>query len=171
MDVEEFEGLTPDQAKERIADIMYKGDDPYFTRDHPGHKRAVERMTKLHQIAYGDEGEGGYDSLEQTLRDQGIETIEDLEALEDESLTKLEKEGLERADKAMQREFGAEYKEMSELAREGVDFAAGEIPELIEALEKVGPDGKCLGNDPQVARLFARIGKIVRKAKEGGAEE
>lgn len=46
-------GLTPSEAKAEIDSVMGNRSHPYFLRDHPGHKDALERMNKLFQAQLG----------------------------------------------------------------------------------------------------------------------
>lgn len=43
---------TPDEAKKAITTMMGDASHPYHKKDHPGHKAAVEEMSKFYEMAY-----------------------------------------------------------------------------------------------------------------------
>lgn len=81
------------------------------------------------------------------------------------------------ADAALGREWGAAKDAKLGLAREAIDFFAGELKlgdGLKKALERPGPDGKPIGNDPAFARLFAYLGENMKEdglIGKGGASD
>lgn len=167
MDAKEFEGLTPEAAKEKIADIMVDPKSPYFDKNDLRHKDAVSRMGRLHSIAYGSEEEPEDAGIVDALKEAGLETAEDVDEAALEDLTKETKERLEKVEIKLKEEFGDKFEEVTALADEGLKFALEEYPDLADALETPQPDGSIPGNDPKVVRTFEMLGRLIRKAKGG----
>lgn len=47
----QFTGLTPEDASQKIKDVMANKDHPYWKKDHAGHRSAVEEMTRFFNAA------------------------------------------------------------------------------------------------------------------------
>lgn len=190
MDEKEFEGLTVDGAKEKIAEVMGTKDHPYFQKIHSLHKGAVERMTRLHEVAFPEPSGLSSDpddaATERKIIEEGIKTPEELEA--EAEKRKEEEEYIEKDPEAkiyqaetegeLKKEWGNDYEKNMENAQFATHSLAQEDglgKDFIATLEKDLGGGRRLGSDPQTIRLLSRLGALAKKElakkKEGSEEE
>jgi hypothetical protein len=74
--------------------------------------------------------------------------------------------GIQEADAALSKEWGAAKDQKLALAKTTLEYFADTLKlgdGLKQALERPGPDGKPLGNDPAFARLFAHLGQQMQE--------
>ncbi len=74
--------------------------------------------------------------------------------------------GIAAADEALTKEWGAAKSEKLALAKGAVNYFAETLKlgdGLKQALERPGPDGKPIGNDPAFSKLFAYLGETMRE--------
>jgi len=193
MDEKEFEGLTVDGAKGKIAEVMGTKDHPYFQKIHSLHKGAVERMTRLHEVAFPEPAGLSSDpddaATGRKIREEGALTPEELEA--EAEKRKEKEEYIERDPEAkayrtetegeLKKEWGDKYEERMadaqfathSLAQPEKDGGLG--ADFIDTLEADLGGGRRLGSDPKTVRLLSRLGAMAKKElakkKEGSEEE
>lgn len=190
MDEKEFEGLSIDGAKEKIAEVRSDPKHPYFNNSDFRHKDAAARMNRLHEIAFpepeGLPSDPDARALGKKLKEAGV-TAEEIE----EAARKRE-EGEEYAEKdpeakqyratteaELKREWGDEYEEHLQDAQFAVEMLGekeGLGPDFIKTLEKDLGEGRRLGNDPQTIRVLSRLGalakqEMAKQEEEGGEKE
>ena len=166
-----IEQMTVEEAKGEIDRRLEDFESDYWQNEKPGHRRAVDEMRRLHEVAFPQKGAEPHDNLADQLEKEGIRTVEDVEKIaaekkkgnDEDELTPEEKEALD----GLKNEWGEEYEGNIGIAQKTYETVATQYgdDEFRALMDKEG-----LGNNPTIIKLFHKVG-AAQEAYEKEAKE
>jgi hypothetical protein len=168
-----IEQMSVEEAKTEIDRRLEDFESPYWVNEHPGHRRAVDEMRRLHEVAFPQRGAEGHNGLAEKLENEGVteddlkraeKSLEDLQDQADDQeeipLTPEQEEGF----KKLKAEWGNTYEEKLDQARmayEGIVQTYAKDNEEFKTLME-----NSLGNEPCIIKLFSKFAEEGREAAQ-----